>query len=534
MTDSIPLSESAASCPKIKQVSIARLLGEAIKRIHSSDSVSFSFRSGRAGSDESPPGTEASAAKGGSAGARAPESNPRGSADAPGGRETKDRTMTQQMPVLSVEARSAAGKGEARRLRRTGLRARDRVWQGPPVHGDLRHAEGSGDDPQELAAGRTIGLVEIEVGGIKLLAMVRDFALHPVKRELEHVDFIEVKLDQPVDVFVPLFAIGKPVGVVKGGVLRIVHRTIPVRCLPDRIPVKVEADVTHLELGQHIATRELKLPEGVVARLPPEQTLIAVVAPEKEVEEVAPGAPGAAVVRGRLGRLARQRVARRPRAGAAAGGDSRCSREGRQEEEVARAAGRRPRQPRTRAREQPRHNVGFMVADTLRRREGWPEYKAKFSGLWTRGALEGADVALLKPQTYMNLSGDSVQPASAFLKVPPESILVVHDELDLAWKDVRLKLGGGHAGHNGIRSIIQRLGTPGLPPRPGRHRQGAARVSGRRGRLGALELRRRGESGAPRCGRPGNDRRAAARWPGDGPAAAMNAVNAWSSGGSSK
>jgi PTH1 family peptidyl-tRNA hydrolase len=113
-----------------------------------------------------------------------------------------------------------------------------------------------------------------------------------------------------------------------------------------------------------------------------------------------------------------------------------------------------------REHENHRHNVGFMVADTLRRREGWPEYKAKFSGLWTRGELEGADVALLKPQTYMNLSGDSVQPASAFLKVPPESILVVHDELDLAWKDVRLKSGGGHAGHNGIRSIIQRLGTP--------------------------------------------------------------------------
>jgi PTH1 family peptidyl-tRNA hydrolase len=113
-----------------------------------------------------------------------------------------------------------------------------------------------------------------------------------------------------------------------------------------------------------------------------------------------------------------------------------------------------------REHENNRHNVGFLVADTLRRREGWPEYKAKFSGLWTRGELEGADVALLKPQTYMNLSGDSVQPAAAFLKVPPQSILVVHDELDLAWKDVRLKSGGGHAGHNGLRSIIQRLGTP--------------------------------------------------------------------------
>jgi large subunit ribosomal protein L25 len=109
-------------------------------------------------------------------------------------------------------------------------------------------------------------------------------------------------------------AIGKAVGVTKGGVLRVVHRSVPVRCLPDRIPVKLEADVAHLELGMHVSTQDLKLPEGVSVRLLPEQTLIAVVAPEKEVEEVAavpgvlpvggsvapaatgaaPGAPGAA------------------------------------------------------------------------------------------------------------------------------------------------------------------------------------------------------------------------------------------------
>ena len=107
-----------------------------------------------------------------------------------------------------------------------------------------------------------------------------------------------------------------------------------------------------------------------------------------------------------------------------------------------------------------RHNVGFMVLDALQRAEGFPEFKQKFSGVWTRGEVGGEAVVLLKPQTYMNLSGDSVQPAAAFLKVPPENVVVVHDELDLAWKDVRLKLGGGHAGHNGIRSILQRLGTP--------------------------------------------------------------------------
>jgi PTH1 family peptidyl-tRNA hydrolase len=112
-----------------------------------------------------------------------------------------------------------------------------------------------------------------------------------------------------------------------------------------------------------------------------------------------------------------------------------------------------------------RHNVGFMVADALHSALGLPAFREKFKGRFARGeATLGpstrGDVALLEPDTFMNLSGESVQPAAAFLKVAAESVIVVHDELDLAWKDVRLKMGGGHAGHNGLRSIIQRLGTP--------------------------------------------------------------------------
>src|SRR5580704_7650138 len=107
-----------------------------------------------------------------------------------------------------------------------------------------------------------------------------------------------------------------------------------------------------------------------------------------------------------------------------------------------------------------RHNAGFLVVEELRRLGGLADFREKFSGVWTKGDLFGKPVALLEPMTFMNLSGDSVQPAMAFLKVPPSEVIVVHDELDLAWKDVRVKVGGGHAGHNGLRSIIQRLGTP--------------------------------------------------------------------------
>ena len=79
-------------------------------------------------------------------------------------------------------------------------------------------------------------------------------------------------------------------------------------------------------------------------------------------------------------------------------------------------------------------------------------------GLVAKGKLGGEDLVLLKPQTYMNLSGDSVSPALAFYKLPPEHLIVVHDELDFELGDVRLKFGGGHGGHNGLRSIMNSSG----------------------------------------------------------------------------
>jgi peptidyl-tRNA hydrolase, PTH1 family len=114
--------------------------------------------------------------------------------------------------------------------------------------------------------------------------------------------------------------------------------------------------------------------------------------------------------------------------------------------------------------ERNRHNVGFMVVDRLAEAHGFPPLKDKFSAVWSKGEIAAAGkrmpVALLEPQTFMNLSGDSVQPASAFLKISAANVIVVHDELDLPFSEVRLKVGGGHAGHNGLRSILQRLGTP--------------------------------------------------------------------------
>jgi len=106
-----------------------------------------------------------------------------------------------------------------------------------------------------------------------------------------------------------------------------------------------------------------------------------------------------------------------------------------------------------------RHNVGFMAVDLLAERLDSVGFREKFSGEYAKVELSGEPAVLLKPQTFMNVSGDCVQPAAAFFKVPPERIIVIHDELDLSFGDVRLKLGGGHAGHNGLRSVTDRLGT---------------------------------------------------------------------------
>jgi PTH1 family peptidyl-tRNA hydrolase len=105
-----------------------------------------------------------------------------------------------------------------------------------------------------------------------------------------------------------------------------------------------------------------------------------------------------------------------------------------------------------------RHNVGFMVADEFVRRHE-RSWRAKFSGELAELRLDGLRVAVLKPQTYMNESGRAVGAAVRFFRVPPESVLVVHDEVDLEPGRLQVRLGGGLAGHNGLRSIAQHLGT---------------------------------------------------------------------------
>ncbi|MGH7109981.1 MAG: aminoacyl-tRNA hydrolase, partial [Stellaceae bacterium] len=105
-----------------------------------------------------------------------------------------------------------------------------------------------------------------------------------------------------------------------------------------------------------------------------------------------------------------------------------------------------------------RHNIGFMTAEAIARGHGFTPFRNRFKGEVAEGTIAGARRLLLKPQTFMNLSGESVGAAARFFKLAPEEVVVIHDELDLKPGKLRVKRGGGNAGHNGLRSIDAHLG----------------------------------------------------------------------------
>jgi len=105
-----------------------------------------------------------------------------------------------------------------------------------------------------------------------------------------------------------------------------------------------------------------------------------------------------------------------------------------------------------------RHNIGFMAVDAIVRRHSFGPYRARFRGRAAEGTVAEQKVIALKPDTYMNLSGEAVAAAAGFYKLPPEQVIVIYDEIDLVPGKVRVKQGGGTAGHNGLRSIDAHIG----------------------------------------------------------------------------
>lgn len=112
--------------------------------------------------------------------------------------------------------------------------------------------------------------------------------------------------------------------------------------------------------------------------------------------------------------------------------------------------------------ERTRHNVGFDVVDVLADRHGAKLSDKRFRAVSGKGFIGSEAAWFIKPQTFMNLSGDSVGPAAGFYRVPVERIVVIHDDLDLPFGTVKVKLGGGHGGHNGLRDLAKKLPGPGF------------------------------------------------------------------------
>ncbi len=199
------------------------------------------------------------------------------------------------MDAMRIPAtrRTETGKGVARGLRRDG--------QIPAiVYGKAKDPISLAVDPKDVHTvfGSDRGqnsVVELDVDGAEpMTVLLTDYQYHPVSRGLLHVDFLRISMDELVSVDVPFELTGKAPGTAQGGVLRKVFRKLPVSCLPANIPAKIEHDVSEMGLDAHVPVSGLTLPEGVTVRLPENQTVCAVIAEKKIVDDDAAAAEGEA------------------------------------------------------------------------------------------------------------------------------------------------------------------------------------------------------------------------------------------------
>ena len=176
--------------------------------------------------------------------------------------------------ALQAEVRTESGKGPARRLRASGKIPA--VVYGPGIEPTSLTL-----NPTEVLKGlrskrgRNVAY-DLTFGGKQALVMVRDLEVDPVSRELLHVDFLSVKAEVPVKVSVPLATTGRAKGVVKGGLLNVTLRTVPLLAPPTIIPDEILLDVTNLDVGGSITVKDLQLADGVTCTLPEDRTLVSI------------------------------------------------------------------------------------------------------------------------------------------------------------------------------------------------------------------------------------------------------------------
>jgi len=184
--------------------------------------------------------------------------------------------------LLQTEVRSQTGKGAARQLRMSGMLPAILYGKGKdPTKVSISSRELSKVLGTEL--GRNV-LLRLHLGEQEELAMVKDLQIHPVSRRPLHVDLYRVDLETPVMVRVPIVPCGRAKGIDAGGEMNVVFRDVPVRALPDKIPVSIEIDVSQMELNDIFQVQQLDLPEEISILLPADRTLVAIVAESKKEE----------------------------------------------------------------------------------------------------------------------------------------------------------------------------------------------------------------------------------------------------------
>jgi large subunit ribosomal protein L25 len=215
-----------------------------------------------------------------------------------------------EFTTLNVNKRMNTGKGAARRMRRTGFVPAIVYGLGVealPVSVEPRAVQQALAGPMRL---NTVLALRVTGDGAttELHAVVRSHQYHPVRRTLQHVDFLAIDVTKPLRVSVPLVRSGRAIGEQEGGILTQVFRDLPVECLPELIPAQIDVDVRELKVGSHVTVDELSLPEGVKVALAGNQSVFTVTMPkaEKVVEtaaegEAAEGAEGAPAAEGAEG-----------------------------------------------------------------------------------------------------------------------------------------------------------------------------------------------------------------------------------------
>ena len=305
-------------------------------------------------------------------------------------------------------------------------------------------------------------IFEIEVDGKKTRAIPRDYQLDPVRDFPVHVDFLRLSKGQAIKVVVPVHVVGqeKSPGVKRGGTINIVEHSVELLVPSDSIPDAVEASVADLDIGSSIHIGDIKLPKGAKATSTENLTLV--------------------TVRGAVGH-----EGRRARSGGRGGSGSRRQGSCGEGLIVFKLRPRCPRPPST-LRPQGRGvsyecapRCAFSSASAIPAPAMPGTVTISVSWRWTRSRAPtgprpggsasrprrprhrsaGEKVILLKPQTYMNESGRAVAEAQRFFKIPLGDVTVFYDELDLPPAKFRVKVGGGNAGHNGLRSITAHCGN---------------------------------------------------------------------------